>query len=43
MNVYEIRSPEQLLAGNPYPGRGIVIGMTLTVRTFLIISIQPGT
>ena len=28
MNVYEIRSPEQLLAGNPYPGRGIVIGMT---------------
>ncbi|MBQ6507195.1 MAG: hypothetical protein IJI08_07730, partial [Clostridia bacterium] len=28
MNVYEIRSPEQLLAGNPYPGRGIVIGKT---------------
>ena len=28
MNVYEIRTPEQLLAGNPYPGRGIVLGKT---------------
>ena len=28
MNIYEIRTPEQLLAGNPYPGRGIVLGKT---------------
>ena len=28
MNIYEIKNPEQLLAGNPYPGRGIILGMT---------------
>ena len=28
MNIYEIKTPEQLLAGNTYPGRGIVIGKT---------------
>ena len=28
MNIYEIKSPEQLLSGNPYPGRGIVLGQT---------------
>ena len=28
MNIYEIKTPEELLTPNPYPGRGIVIGMT---------------
>ncbi|MBQ3705262.1 MAG: IMP cyclohydrolase [Clostridia bacterium] len=28
MNIYELQSPAALLAGNPYPGRGIVLGMT---------------
>ena len=28
MNIYDIQSPEELIAGNPYPGRGIVIGKT---------------
>lgn len=28
MNVYETQSLKELLSGNPYPGRGIVIGMT---------------
>ncbi len=28
MNIYDIRTPEELLAGNTYPGRGIVIGQT---------------
>ena len=28
MNIYDIHSPEELIAGNPYPGRGIVIGKT---------------
>ena len=28
MNVYENRTVEELLKGNPYPGRGILAGMT---------------
>ena len=28
MNIYELRTPTQLLAGNPYPGRGIILGKT---------------
>ena len=28
MNIYEIKTPAQLLSGNPYPGRGIVLGKT---------------
>ena len=28
MNIYDIRTPEQLLGGNPYPGRGIILGKT---------------
>ncbi len=32
MNIYEIHSPEALLKGNAYPGRGIVIGMTPDAR-----------
>jgi len=28
MDIYRIHTPEELLEGNPYPGRGIVIGMT---------------
>ena len=28
MNVYEIRTAEELIKGNPYPGRGIIIGKT---------------
>ena len=28
MSIYDIQSPQQLLSGNPYPGRGIVLGMT---------------
>ena len=28
MSIYDIHTPEQLLAGNPYPGRGIILGMT---------------
>lgn len=28
MNIYEVRTPAQLLSGNPYPGRGIVLGKT---------------
>ncbi len=28
MNGYEIGSLKELLAGNPYPGRGIVLGLT---------------
>jgi hypothetical protein len=28
MDIYAIRTPEELLENNPYPGRGIVIGKT---------------
>ena len=28
MNIYAIRTPAELLSGNPYPGRGIVLGKT---------------
>ena len=28
MSIYDIRTPEQLIGGNPYPGRGIVLGKT---------------
>ncbi len=28
MSIYDIHTPEELLSGNPYPGRGIVLGMT---------------
>ena len=28
MNIYDIHSPAELIAGNPYPGRGIIIGKT---------------
>ncbi len=28
MNIYGIHTPAELIAGNPYPGRGIVIGKT---------------
>ena len=28
MNVYEIGSLREKLASNPYPGRGIVLGMS---------------
>ena len=28
MEIYSIRTPEELLEGNRYPGRGIVVGMT---------------
>ena len=28
MNIYDIRTPAQLLGGNPYPGRGIILGKT---------------
>ena len=28
MDIYSISTPEALLSGNPYPGRGIVTGMT---------------
>ena len=28
MSIYDIQSPQQLLSGNPYPGRGIILGMT---------------
>ena len=28
MDIYSIGTPEELLAGNPYPGRGIMVGMT---------------
>ena len=26
MNIYEVKTPAELLSGNPYPGRGIVLG-----------------
>ena len=28
MNIYEIKPVSERLAGNPYVGRGIIIGMT---------------
>ncbi len=28
MNIYQIQTPEKLLSGNTYPGRGIVAGLT---------------
>ena len=28
MNVYEVKSMQQRLDGNTYPGRGIVLGIT---------------
>jgi len=28
MNVYEVKEIEELIGGNPYPGRGIIIGKT---------------
>ena len=28
MDIYAIKTPAELLAGNPYPGRGIVLGKT---------------
>ena len=28
MNIYAIHTPDELLSGNPYPGRGIILGMT---------------
>jgi len=28
MSIYATPNPQQLLAGNPYPGRGIILGMT---------------
>ena len=28
MDVYAIHTPEELIAGNTYPGRGIIVGMT---------------
>ncbi len=28
MNIYAIQTPEELLQGNPYPGRGIILGKT---------------
>ena len=28
MNIYDIHSPAEVIAGNPYPGRGIIIGKT---------------
>ena len=28
MNIYEVKTPEQLIGGNPYPGRGIILGRT---------------
>ena len=28
MDIYRIATPEELLAGNRYPGRGILIGKT---------------
>ena len=28
MNIYDIHSPAELIAGNTYPGRGIIIGKT---------------
>ena len=28
MDIYRIRTPEKLLAGNTYPGRGIIVGLT---------------
>ena len=28
MNIYEVKTPAELLRGNPYPGRGIVLGKT---------------
>lgn len=28
MNVYEAKSPAQCVDGNPYPGRGIILGLT---------------
>ena len=28
MNVYELKTPRELLTGNSYAGRGIVIGKT---------------
>ena len=28
MNIYEVKTPAELLSGNPYPGRGIVLGRT---------------
>ena len=28
MNIYEVKTPAQLLEGNTYPGRGIIIGKT---------------
>ena len=33
MNVYEIGNMGQLLAGNTYPGRGIVLGVTPDGKT----------
>ena len=33
MNVYETRTMAELLSGNPYPGRGIVLGVTPDGKT----------
>ncbi|MBQ7330665.1 MAG: IMP cyclohydrolase [Oscillospiraceae bacterium] len=33
MNVYEVKSMEQRLSGNSYPGRGIVLGVTPDGKT----------
>ena len=33
MNVYEIGSLREKLASNPYPGRGIVLGMSADGKT----------
>ena len=36
MSIYDIHTPEQLLAGNPYPGRGIILGMKAAAAYFIM-------
>ena len=38
MNVYEIGSLREKLTSNPYPGRGIVLGMSADGKTSVAAS-----
>lgn len=37
MSVYEVKKLDGLLSGNPYPGRGIVIGQSLDGRKMAVV------
>ena len=38
MNVYETKTMAERLNGNTYPGRGIVLGITPTVRRLSLLT-----